>query len=171
MYDTEYHRCMTTGASIDFEVIGFFPADHAAVAEGKLYVNGGIWDRLQFPSYPQVLPQLSLVMALRVPYRAYLQDHKFEMTLEDADAQPTDFRVEGGFRVGADPNLRTGDASVMQLAVPIAGVTLQKAGDYSFVLRLDGTEVSRYQVRAVQVLIPGGAIASPGPGAPEDPEA
>ena len=37
------------------------------VVGGKVYVNGGFWSRLQFPSYPAVVPHIAIVAALHVP--------------------------------------------------------------------------------------------------------
>ncbi len=150
MYDTCMLSCMTEQVT-DFEVIAFFPADHASVAEGKLYVNGGIWDRLNFPAYPQLIPPVSLVAVVRVPYRAYHQDHKFEMRLENAENEALSFRVEGGFRFGTEPHMRVGDPSLLTVAVPVSGVVLESPGDYSFVVAVDGTDLVRYPFRAVQV--------------------
>jgi hypothetical protein len=135
----------------DIQALAFFPADHAVVVQGKLYVNGGCWDRLQFPTYPQVLP-ISVVAVLVVPPRAYLQDHTFEIDLEDADGKPAGVHVEGQFRVGADPNMRVGDPSTLPIAVPVNTVTVERPGHYAFVLRVDGTEISRYRLRAVQLV-------------------
>ena len=54
-----YHICMTDlEVGVDElqkpSVEAFFVADHADVVGGKVYVNGGFWSRLQFPSYPAV---------------------------------------------------------------------------------------------------------------------
>lgn len=153
MSDTCTISCMTEKVS-DFDVIAFFPADHASVVEGKLYVNGGIWDRLNFPAYPQLVPPVSLVAVVRVPYRAYHQDHTFGMRMENAENEPLSFRVEGGFRFGTEPHTRVGDPSLMSVAVPVAGVVLESPGDYSFVFSIDGTDLVRYPLRAVQVVGP-----------------
>jgi Family of unknown function (DUF6941) len=152
MSDTCTFFCMTEQQVTDFEVIAFFPADHASVVEGKLYVNGGIWDRLNFPAYPQAIPLVSLVAVVRVPYRAYHQDHTFGMRLENAENEPLSFRVEGGFRFGTEPHMRVGDPSLLSMAVPVAGVVLEGPGDYSFVFSIDGTDLVRYPLRAVQVV-------------------
>lgn len=167
-----YDKCSLTrmtDAGTDFEVVAFFPADHASVADNKLYVNGGVWDRLAFPAYPQAVPTLALVAAIRVPYRAHHQDHTFEMLLEDADGNPLSFRVEGQFRFGTEPQKRVGDPSMMTVAVPVTGVVLEKTGDYAFVLKLDGSEVARYLLQAVQAVVAGPMIIPPGWSAAQPP--
>jgi hypothetical protein len=151
----------------DFEVVGFFPADHAVAIDGKVYANGAFWDMLRFPSFPQVLPAMSLVAVLRVPYRAYHQDHKIELTLEDADRAPLGFKVEGGFRVGSEPHMRVGDPTVLPLAINVNGLSFERPGDYVFKLEVDGAELKRYPFRVIQVV---GVVVSPPPIAtPEDP--
>ena len=152
----------------DFEVVGFFPADHAAALDGKVYANGAFWDLLRFPSFPHVLPAMSLVAVLRVPYRAYHQDHKIALSLEDADGAATGFAVEGDFRVGSEPHLRVGDPTLMPLAVNVNGLSFDRPGDYSFKLEVDGAELKKYPFRVVQVV--GGPIAPGVPTPAETPE-
>jgi hypothetical protein len=151
---------MTNG---DFEVLGFFPADHAVAVDGKVYVNGGFWNMLRFPSFPHVAPAFSLVAVLKVPYRAYHQDHKMTLLLEDADGKPLGLRVDGEFRVGTEPHMRVGDPTVMPLAVQVNNLTIETPGDVVMKLEVDGTELARYGVRVVQVV---GAALSPGGGPP-----
>jgi hypothetical protein len=42
----------------------------------------------------------------------------------------------------------------MPIAIPITGLKIDRPGDYSFTLSIDGAELERYQVRAVQVAVP-----------------
>lgn len=144
--------CMTE--ETDFEVMGFFPADHAVASEGKVYVNGGFWDTLRFPTYPHTIA-FSLVAVVRVPYRAYHQDHNFELTLEDADGATMPLRIGGSFRVGSEPHMRVGDPTTMPIAANVAQFTFEKPGDFAFVLSIDGTPLARYAIRAVQFAVPG----------------
>jgi hypothetical protein len=135
----------------EYRVHGFFTADHAAVVGGKLYVNGGAWDVLNFPAYPAQIPSISLIIVVRVPSWAYHEDHKLTVEIVDADEEPLDFRVEADFRIGAGAHMRRGDPTIMPVAVPVIGMTIPRAGDYSFVLKIDGNEEARFGVRAVQV--------------------
>lgn len=135
----------------DFRVLAFFAADHAQAEGGKVYVNGGFWDQLRFPTYPSIVPSLALVAVLEVPYRAYHQDHSFRLGMEDADGNVLPLEATGNFRIGAKPDLRVGDPTLMPIAIPIAGLKIDKPGDYAFTLSIDGAELERYQVRAIQV--------------------
>jgi hypothetical protein len=138
----------------------FFTADHAAVESGKLYVSGGFWSRLNFPSFP-VIHNFAVCIVLHIPWRAHQQRHTFTVSFEDADGHVTTNRAEGQFQTGTAPDMRTGDYSVAPIAIGVNGFVLQRAGDYAAVLEVDGTEISRWRFRAVQVFgVPG---PSPGP--------
>lgn len=150
--------------AVDIEAAAFFAADHAVVENGKVYVNGGFWSMLRFPSYPAVQPTLSIVAVIHVPWRAYQQDHRFSIGLQDSDGKDLPLNIAGEFRVGAGVDMRVGDPTLMPLAVSINNFTIETAGDYAFTLSVDGTEISRYQVRAIQVAVP-----SPQPSAPPPP--
>jgi hypothetical protein len=134
----------------DLHAEAFFAADHAAVESGKLYVNGGYWNRLTFPSFPAV-QNFALAVVLHIPWRAHHQLHKFTISFEDADGHKTPNRLEGGFQAGTNPEMRTGDHSIVPIAVLINGFVLQRPGDYAAVLEVDQTEIARWRFRAVQV--------------------
>lgn len=130
--------------------LSLFTADHAAVENGKVYVSGAFWTRLNMAQFPAVHPSLAIVAAIEVPAREYLRDHAFVIELEDADGNTLPPRIEGQFRVGAAPDLRVGDPTVMPVAGIINNLMIERAGDYSFVLKVDGGEIARYTIRAVQ---------------------
>lgn len=143
---------MTSGNSStpEFRAICLFAADHAAVENGKLYVNGGLWTRLNMAQFPAVHPSVAIVAAIEVPWREYHRDHVFAIELTDADGNALPPRIEGQFRVGAGPDMRVGDPTVMPVAGIINNLLIERAGDYSFVLKVDGNEIDRYTIRAVQ---------------------
>lgn len=145
---------MTSQIQPSFEVMAFFVADHADAANGKVYVNGGFWNKLSYPQYPAVVATMSLVAVVRVPFHEYQEDHRFALGMVDADGNVLSLKVEGQFRVGESPDLRRGDPTLMPLAIPVNGLRIEAPGDYSFTLSLDGVERARYQVRAVQIAVP-----------------
>jgi hypothetical protein len=162
-----YHLCMTeesaTASTNGFESLAFFAADHAVVENNKAYINGGFWDRILQVSYPAQI-SVSLVAVLRVPADAYLANHRLAVEMEDANRQkiPT-LKIEGEFRVGASPALEPGEPTTMPVAFPLDGLTIERAGDYWFVLSVDGDELDRFKVRAVQI----GLVAVQPPEIPE----
>jgi hypothetical protein len=134
---------------VDFEALALFTADHAAVENNKVYVNGGFWNNVFFPSYPARVNG-SLVAVISVPARAYLEDHHISVEIIDPDDELLPFRIDAGVRVGAVPHLNRGDPSIMSAAISLDGLVLERAGDYWFVLSVDGNELKRYRVRAIQ---------------------
>lgn len=136
---------------MDFEALALFAADHAAVENGKVYVNGGFWDILRQPSYPAQVA-ISLVAVIKVPSTAYLEDHRVTVEMVNADEERLPLRIEGDIRVGAAPDMKPGDPTTLPLAFPLNGVYLERAGDYWFVLSVDGNEIGRYRIRAVHAV-------------------
>lgn len=134
---------------VDFEALALFTADHAAVENNKLYVNGGFWNNLFFESFPARVIG-SLVAVIKVPARAYLENHRITIELVDPEEESLPFRIDGDFRVGAMPHLNRGDPSVISMAFPLDGLILERAGDYCFTLSIDGNELQRYRIRAIQ---------------------
>ena len=148
-----YNLCMTEAARLDwltdFEALAFFVADHAAVENNKLYVNGGFWQGIMHETFPaRVLGSLAAV--IKVPAQEYLEDHQITVELTDHDGEYMPFRVNGKFRLGVSPHLNRGDPSVISLAFPLEGLVLERAGEYTFVLSVDESELRRYPVRAIQ---------------------
>lgn len=134
---------------MDFEAVALFTADHAAVENNKVYVNGGFWNNIFFPSYPARVA-FSLVAVISVPARAYLEDHRITIEIADPDEERLPFRIDGDIRVGAMPHLKPGDPSVVSMAFPLDGLVLERAGDYWFVLSVNENELKRYRIRAIQ---------------------
>jgi hypothetical protein len=142
---------MTTLTLRDFAVQAFFPADHAVVESGKLYVNGGGWNQLTFPTYPQVVPLSALVALLEVPFGKLNSEHALRIGMEDRDGNAQPLRVEGKFRLGAGATQEFGDPTVMPMAFLVPNLLIPKAGSYSFVLLVDGSELARFRFSAFQL--------------------
>jgi len=134
----------------DMYAHAFFMCDHAAVESGKVYTNGAFWNRLNFPGFPAVT-HFAIVAVLNIPWRAYHQPHKFAVWFEDADAQRLPGELGGEFTVGAAPDMKVGDATIMPISAMVNNFTLTKAGDYAAVLAIDGIEIDRWPFRATQV--------------------
>jgi hypothetical protein len=144
----------------------FFTADHAVVESGKLYVSGGAWNRVAYPAFPAV-QTIAVAAILHIPWRAHGQSHAFLIEFEDADSQKVGGRLEGRFEAQSPADARAGDYSIVPLAVQVGGFVFPRAGDYAAVLKVDGTEIGRWQFRAVQTFgLPGGI---PAPGQSLDP--
>lgn len=135
----------------DIYAEAFFTADHGAVENGKLYVNGGFWNRLGFPSYPAVY-SFSICAVIHIPWRAHHQSHSFAISFEDADGRTTPNRLEGEFSTGTLPDMRPGDSTEFPIAAQVGNFVFERAGDYAAVLQVDRTEIKRWRFRAAQVV-------------------
>ena len=145
----------------DLHAVTFALAEYATVENGRVFMGGGFFSAINLPSYP-ALTNFYVVAVLYVPWHAYHQDHKFAVYFEDADKNVMDARFEGDFRVGADPQMRHGDPTVLPITSHVSNLLLPRPGDYASVLQIDGTEISRWKFRAIQVMTPG--LTPPGDG-------
>ncbi|MEI2643594.1 MAG: hypothetical protein U0R28_09690 [Candidatus Nanopelagicales bacterium] len=141
---------MTTHATTEFQTAAFFLADHASVENGKVYVNGGFWDRMQLPSFPAAV-NFSIVAVVVVPWHAHNEKHGFSVTFEDADKNMLAGQFDGEFQIGTEPSHRQGDASIVPLAIAVTGFALDSPNDYAAVLSIDGHEVDRWPMRVLQL--------------------
>ena len=157
---------MTDAAPMEFALKALFTADHAEAVNGKLYINGGGWNRLGFPFFPQVLPNMAVVAIVEVPFAKYQAEHQFEIKMVDPDGAALALKIDGNFRVGADPNMNYGDPTLMPFALPVHNLLIQGPGDYSFVFSIDGKELGRYPIRVMQVAIPMQFNLAPPPAPP-----
>ena len=139
--------------------IDAFLCDHAEVADGKLFVNGGavniVWvGNLQEPYGIAI----AVAAVARVPWTATNQAHQVTVRLEDEDSAvvrpwapegaPEQSPVElgTGFNVGRPPQLPVGESQNVPFAFGF-NLPLSKLGLYSFVISVDGTEMKRLPLR------------------------
>jgi len=119
-------------------------ADHAAVAEGKLYLSGGGWDRVAPPAFPHHMV-IGIAVGIRVPYTETDESHTVRILLERGDDAASVFQIDGDLEVGRPPGTRGRDLMIpMAFNVP---VTFEGADDLVLVASVDGREGKRYQIR------------------------
>jgi hypothetical protein len=152
----------------EIQACAFFLADHAAVENSKLYINGGFWNQVLSPSYP-VARSFGFAAVLHIPWRQHHQGHAFAVTFVDADGGTLPARFDGQFRVGTTPSMRVGDFTIMPIAAFVTNFVLDRAGDYAALLEVDGAELARWRFRAVQALDPIAGTQAGEASAPQDP--
>src|SRR5918997_296190 len=103
-------------------------ADAAQVAEGKLYVLGGGWDRIAVNTVP-VLQAAGIAVGVVVPWAETNTPQTLTLTIEDDDGgavlPPVTVRVE----VGRPPGLAPGADQRVMVAFN-AQLGLQRLGGY-----------------------------------------
>lgn len=130
-------------------------ADFALIAEaasappdGKLYVIGGAVRRVASPSYPTVLPSLSLVVSLSVPPAECGVEHELRLSFLDPDG--VQLMAPPPFKVKADPNPDSKRLpAFINIVAMIGGLPVPKPGDYAFSLVWSGQEIASVGFRAV----------------------
>lgn len=135
---------------MDLFAPAFFLADYVAVENGKLYSSGAFWSRFNLPSFPSVA-NFGVAVVLSIPWRAYHQVHKFAVWFEDADGKRLAGDLGGEFTVGAAPDMKVGEPTIMPISAMVGNFVIPNAGDYSAVLHVDGQELARWPFRAVQI--------------------
>jgi hypothetical protein len=115
-------------------------ADHAQVADGKLYVNGGGWSIVD--ANP---PPYSIVLILLVPWDRAGAPLEFRLTLVDEDghvvrtgSEGRELRFAGRIEVARPPAHRAGVPLDLPMVIGVPPVPLQPAARYTWMLEVDG---------------------------------
>lgn len=117
-------------------------ADHAAVAESKLYISGAGWSQ----TGPQPAPS-AIALSLAVPWSMTNQAITFHLRLLREDGEPVmqptpvgeaPIEVSGQFEVGRPPGLTAGTPIDVPLAFNIPPLPLPPGSRFSWELTIDG---------------------------------
>jgi hypothetical protein len=120
---------------IDFLIL----ADAAQVAEGKLYLMGGGWDRLAVNTLPTA-QSVGVAVGIVVPWGDTNAPHQLTLTVEDEDGGAVLPPVEVRIEVGRPPGLPAGADQRVMVAFN-AQLALSRLGDYAVTAALgDGIQ-------------------------------
>ena len=163
---------MTQESLIAGEIVveGFLADSVVAPGDGKLYVQGGVWNLINTSTLPVRQPRIGLAVMVKVPYHlATNEPHRFDVRLLDADEHEVPIadappgvstpdgkiRLFGGdFAVGRPHGMQPGDEQFVTVAINVDGLIFERAGVYSFVISVDGNEAKRLRFRVNQVVQP-----------------
>lgn len=117
-------------------------ADHAVVAEGKLYIAGGGWSvRAPHPTAS------AIAVKLDVPWNMTNEKITFQLALVHEDGQPVTqtglpdgepIVAQGELEVGRPPGITPGTPIDVPLAVSIPPLPLPPGGRFSWDLTVNG---------------------------------
>lgn len=130
-------------------------ADAARVADNKLYVFGGQWDRLYTNSFPASHAGLTVVLVIEVSYHEALTDHHLRVALM-RDGEPAGAEARGLINVGHAPGTTLGAPSYVPIALPFEGVVFNTAGRYEWVVTLNDEPMGAIPLEVT--LAPGGSM-------------
>lgn len=133
-------------------------ADAARVADNKLYVFGGQWDRLYTHSFPATHSALTVVLVIEVSYSEALTDHHLRVSLmRDGEAMGPEAR--GIINVGHAPGTTPGAPSYVPIALPFEQVQFTASGRYEWVVSLNEEPVGFVPLEVT--LAPGSSVEEP----------
>lgn len=116
-------------------------ADHAQVADGKLFVSGGGWTCITAGA------PFGIALLVDVPWDRLNEKHKLRMELVDADGLPVSVAgpsedqpvwIEGEFVGGRHPEHVPGIPLTMPLSFNVGGVPLEPGQRYRWQLTING---------------------------------
>ena len=93
-------------------------ADAAQAVNGKLYILGGGFDRINMPTQPFEF-RFELALLIEVPWTATNEPYQLVVELLDADGQPVGYRAEVEMETGRPPGSRRGASFTVPLALPV----------------------------------------------------
>jgi hypothetical protein len=118
-------------------------ADHAEVAEGKLFINGGGWTVIG----PGPVP-FAIALIIEVPWDRANTKHSFRLELLDSDGEAATVETpdgtqpivgEGEFEVGRPPGVKPGTPLAIPLALNfVPPPPIPPSGQYVWHLSIDG---------------------------------
>lgn len=126
--------------------------DHAEVAEGKLFVNGGGWDLIS----PASGTASGLAVLVHVPWGLTNLQKTLHVGLQDQDGKPVLQGPPGGerpleidvqFEVGRPPGTQPGSEVGVPFALNFPPLVLRPNHAYVWMVEIDGQEVGRASFR------------------------
>lgn len=125
-------------------------ADGAQVAQGKLYILGGQWDRITVGSLPAQHPSLAVVIVLKVEYNEAPKNSTLgvELTL---DGKPMGVRADGQLSIGHPAGLKRGAPQFAPVAITFPNVQFERPGRYDWKVTVDGEVVGTLPLEVVQL--------------------
>ena len=118
---------------IDFLIL----ADAAQVADGKLYLLGGGWDRLVANALPVTQPA-GIAVGILVPWSETNSGRTLTLTVEDEDGGPVLPPIAVRVEVGRPAGLAAGAEQRVLLAFN-AQIVLPRLGEYAVTATIDDT--------------------------------
>ncbi|MCX4098699.1 DUF6941 family protein [Nocardia sp. alder85J] len=120
-------------------------ADHAAVAEGALYVNGGGINLLGKDSFPAPLNAM-LAAAIDVPVDRFDTPIQFTVTVSAGDEDPGEIaRIDGEFVAGFTPGIDLPPHPASNpFVIDLRPLTIPRAGNYIITARTGEVEQKLY---------------------------
>ena len=127
------------------EVDYLLVADRAEVVNGKLYLMGGSWDRIQPPKFPHRM-MLGIALGVRIPFTHSDDQHKVSVEIQHDEKRLVGF--EAKLTTGRPPGMAGMDILVpmafnIPVAIPEEGLVVLRAA-------VDDRPPRRHEIKAMQ---------------------
>jgi hypothetical protein len=120
-------------------------ADRAEVVNGKLYLMGGSWDRIQPQQFPHRM-MLGIALGVRIPFAHTDDQHTVAIELLHNDTRMIGF--EAKLATGRPPGMAGMDMLVpMAFNIPIA---IPGEGQVTLKAVIDGKSGRRHEIKVIQ---------------------
>ncbi len=127
------------------EVDYLLVADRAEVVNGKLYLMGGSWDRIQPQQFPHRM-MLGIALGVRIPFAHTDDQHTVAIELLHDDTRMIGF--EAKLATGRPPGMAGMDMLVpMAFNIPVA---IPGEGQVTLKAVIDGTSGRRHEMKVIQ---------------------
>lgn len=138
-------------------------ADAAHLAQGKLYVLGGQWDRIAASQIPARHPTMAVVLVFKVEYTEALSTMSMNVELM-LDGDPVGPKAIGQLSVGHAPGLKRGAPQFTPAAITFNNVQFDKAARYEWVVSVDDKVLGHIPldvVRNMTIQVPAAGSGTP----------
>jgi hypothetical protein len=122
-------------------------ADSAQAVEGKLFILGGAWNMLRFPTFPASI-MVGIAVAIDVDWNETNRQHHLDIHFEDADGNAMEPQIGADFEAGRPPGAIAGAELRIVLAVN-GPLSIPAPGTYAAVATVGGEELARSRFQAV----------------------
>lgn len=122
------------------------------VVNNEIYMLGGGWSAVGFPTFPGVLGAFHIAARLIVPFTETNQVLEFEVRMENEDGQnllPTPMRP--AVTVGRPATLIRGEEQAVHVPLGFSGIELPDKGTYVFRFLYEGNEIARTSFTALAI--------------------
>jgi hypothetical protein len=138
-------------------------ADHAAAAEGKLYIHGGGITRINVPFVPFAVPMLAIVLRYMIETPEDRAPHTVEMQFQTPGG--VHLFPDGSAHVAAipkptSPQFAEGEEQYFQAVLAVGSVPIIETGLHTFSVLWDGEVVREFAIPVV-LMEPDASAASP----------
>jgi hypothetical protein len=146
-----------------------FLSDSVQSADGKLYVQGGGWNRLAAGGFPARHDRVGIGIVLTIDAGA-TTEHNLEISLLDDKDQPVTLFTDAGgaeqFAINASFQTEAVEGDFKEVSVPFAlnvdGIVFPEPGTYAVSIRVDGADSERLPFRVDLIAGATGEAGPPG---------